>query len=46
MPKKKADSSGKPRPRNDTFGIFPQPVQPSHEVRKIEAASAVGWFKI
>src|SRR5579863_3976100 len=21
-PKKKADSSGKPRPRNDTFGIF------------------------
>ena len=27
-PKKKADSSGKPRPRNGTFGIFPQPVQP------------------
>jgi glycine dehydrogenase subunit 2 len=27
-PKKKADSSGKPRPRNDTFGIFPQPVKP------------------
>jgi len=26
--KNKADSSGKPRPRNDTFGIFPQPVQP------------------
>jgi hypothetical protein len=27
-PKKKADSSGKPRPRDDTFGIFQQPVQP------------------
>jgi hypothetical protein len=25
-PKKKADSSGKPRPRIDTFGIFPQPA--------------------
>jgi hypothetical protein len=26
--KKKVDSSSKPRTRNDTFGIFPQPVQP------------------
>jgi hypothetical protein len=26
--KEKADSSGKLRPRNDTFGIFPQPVKP------------------
>jgi hypothetical protein len=25
-PKKEADSSDKPRPRNDTIGIFPQPV--------------------
>ncbi len=30
-PEKKADSSGKPRPLNDTFGIFPQPVQPRHQ---------------
>jgi hypothetical protein len=26
-PEEKADSSGKPRPRNDTFGIFPQLVK-------------------
>jgi hypothetical protein len=24
--RKKADSSGKPGPRNDKFGFFPQPV--------------------
>jgi hypothetical protein len=44
-PKKKADSSGKPRPRNDTFGIFPQPVQPCREVRKKNTASAAGLLK-
>jgi hypothetical protein len=27
-PKKKANSSGNPRPRNDTIEIFPQRVQP------------------
>jgi hypothetical protein len=26
--KKKADSSGKPRPRNDNFVVFPQPLKP------------------
>src|SRR5260221_8754277 len=26
--RKKADSSGKPRPRNDSFGVFPQPLKP------------------
>src|SRR5260370_40898600 len=24
--RKKADSSGKPRPRNDSFGVFPEPL--------------------
>src|ERR1700747_246876 len=28
IPKKKADSSGNVRPRNDKFGVFPQPVKP------------------
>jgi hypothetical protein len=40
-PKKTADSSGKPRPRNDTFGIFPQPVYPvSFDPYKDEAPQA------
>src|SRR5580704_11358639 len=45
-PKKKADSSGKPRHRKNTFGIFPQPVQPCRKVRKNKVASAAALYKI
>src|SRR5580704_720879 len=39
-PKKKADSSGKPRPRNDTFGFFPKPVKPFRLWRAFVVAKA------
>src|SRR5258708_38553136 len=39
---KKADSSGKPRPRNDSFGVFPQPVQPRRSGTRKTMALAPG----
>src|ERR1700681_4536410 len=45
--RKKADSSGKPRPRNDSFGVFPQPLQPRRKLGDINAAlQAAGLLEI
>src|ERR1700719_3509593 len=38
----KADSSGKPRPRNDSFGVFPQPPQVRHSGTRKTRALAHG----